>query len=1009
MADFEHGFVPVEDCPLVTPFTRFMGIPDKRMQKLWAIRKKDPAEGPINIDLGDALREGVSLRNYQTQMVAHLMLMPRLIVGDAVGLGKAQPLDAKVLTPTGWVRMGDLKVGDAVVDPDGGVGFVEGVFPQGRKQVFRITTSDGGSAESCEEHLWTVQTINDRTRGGKFRTLTLKQIMAQGLQGKSTGSRGQWRRNNFFLPLPVPFESSFPPPPLVIPPYSLGLLLGDGGLRHSVYLTSSDPENIQRFREELPTGLVLRHSANYTWRVSKNSPSSLPNAYLEALRKLGLYGHYSQDKFIPQEYLNLPVEGRKALLAGLMDADGECSKDGLVYYHTSSPQLVKDITTLVRSLGGLVSCSSPRNKKFKHKGEVRVGRTSFILTLKTDFNPFRLARRAERWKPQMMARAIVAVEPSRETDCQCIQVSTKRNLYITDDYIVTHNTITAIAGMGYHIQRSPETKFIVLTTRSTTYQWRNEIVRFSGILRPYVLKDKYKNAPNNAQARLDQIRDFLKGTKRDVLIGKYSSLIGKRRKVEGDFDENGDRVYGGREQVSPEIRALEEVLKEHDGPVVLILDEAHKFKTTTSQMRTLVMTMARHSSRVWAMTATAIKNSLEEFYSIASAIGIRPMGSMSNFRDECCVYRQVHVGRGIRKPTLVGYRRVKDFKTAMRPFFYGRSQAQVKEPLPRLTTVFHQIDLNDYQTRLLLEDIPNGDFVLPPVVKMVMGEVELVDRDPSNMMTALSVNQLVANHPCLLDPSDGRKFFTKALSPKEDVLLDLLDGELKGENVIVFSKYRTWINRLQHITVEGHFTERKILRITGSENEKQRENARLKFQDPANDYDCIFINSAAIEGVNLQQAAHMVVLDVPWSWGDMQQLVGRMVRMASPHTACTLHVIVARGTIDEYAVETLRSKKGVFEIILGESFSQGILEENQEVDLTSGLDDLTQDHNDFKHMLQAHAKPLKLGTFVFGDILSATKSGKRKHTLIDKEAAHSNRSEKVSLKKLEADWGVESI
>jgi superfamily II DNA or RNA helicase len=928
---------------------------------------------------------------------------------------------------------------------------------------------------------------------------------------------------------------------------------------------------------------------------------------------------------------------------------------------------------------------------------------------------------------------------------------------IVGDAVGLGKTLSAIAGMGYLVQKNPDTKFIVMTTRSTTYQWRNEIVRFSGILKPYVLKDKYKDSKSSA-ARLSQITDFLRGSAKNVLVCKYTSLVGKRRKVEGEFDENGDRVWGGREKTSPEILALDKILAEHKGPIVLVLDEAHKFKTTTSQIRSLVVHMSRRAERVWAMTATAIKNSLDEFYSIASAIGIRPFGVMSAFRDDFCVYRSTHVGRGIYKNTLVGYKNVKNFKTGIRPWFYGRSQAQVKEPLPRLTTVFHQIDLDDVQLKLLLDDIPNGDFALPPTVRKVAGEIEIVERDPDNMMaqpldskiltptgwklmgdmvvgdaiidpdggtayvegistqriqptyavttnngavvecskdhlwlvqkysrratacsdgwevlplsellaqgvtysrpsggvsyrfslppiapvtykaqptppippytlgvllgdgsltstiefasvdaevverirgellpgttlvsynrsggiyhnlssgyskgsprttkrnpyitaakelgifgvtasskrvppsyllgspedrlallrglmdsggcafsrlatfgstskglcldvvdlvrslgglakirsrkasgagnlpvwvvdikmtespfhltrktlkwapstthntivsidyvgekvcqclrvtssrrlyvtdgftpthnTMLSVMQLISNHQCLLDPLDLKKFHTPSLSPKEEALLDLLDGELKGEHVICYTKYRSWINRLQWLHENGKFSERRFLRITGAENEKQRESARLKFQDPESGYDCIYINAAAIEGVNLQQAAHMICLDSPWSWGDMQQLVGRMVRMASPHTACTLHIIVARGTIDEYAIETLRSKKGVFEIILGESFSQGILDGGQEVDLTSGLDDLTQDHADFQHMLKAHAKPLQLKKFVFGEVLEGTASGKRKHTLIDKEAVFSNRSERVSLDRLEAEWGIESI
>src|SRR5208337_4827563 len=139
------------------------------------------------------------------------------------------------------------------------------------------------------------------------------------------------------------------------------------------------------------------------------------------------------------------------------------------------------------------------------------------------------------------------------------------------------------------------------------------------------------------------------------------------------------------------------------------------------------------------------------------------------------------------------------------------------------------------------------------------------ERDPSNIMTALSVQQLVANHWCLLDKASP-DFHTKILSPKEEVLLDLLDGDLMGEKVIVFTKSRSWINRLEWLIENGHFTSRKFLRITGAENEKQRNNNRRLFQDPEGGHDLMVINTAGLESINLQQAAHMILLDCPWGW-----------------------------------------------------------------------------------------------------------------------------------------------
>src|SRR3954454_21722836 len=62
-----------------------------------------------------------------------------IIVAARPSMGKAQPLDAKVLTPSGFKRMGDLQVGDALASVDGRPSRVLGVYPQGARQVYRVT------------------------------------------------------------------------------------------------------------------------------------------------------------------------------------------------------------------------------------------------------------------------------------------------------------------------------------------------------------------------------------------------------------------------------------------------------------------------------------------------------------------------------------------------------------------------------------------------------------------------------------------------------------------------------------------------------------------------------------------------------------------------------------------------------------------------------------------------------------------------------------------------------
>lgn len=101
--------------------------------------------------------------------------MHRLLQGE-VGSGKAQPLDSLVLTPAGFRRMGDLEVGDEVVVPDGGISLIDGVFPQGERDVWRLTLSDGSSVECDDEHLWIVGTSRGWQRGRAPEVMTTREI-----------------------------------------------------------------------------------------------------------------------------------------------------------------------------------------------------------------------------------------------------------------------------------------------------------------------------------------------------------------------------------------------------------------------------------------------------------------------------------------------------------------------------------------------------------------------------------------------------------------------------------------------------------------------------------------------------------------------------------------------------------------------------------------------------------------------------------------------------------------
>jgi superfamily II DNA or RNA helicase len=530
-------------------------------------------------------------------------------------------------------------------------------------------------------------------------------------------------------------------------------------------------------------------------------------------------------------------------------------------------------------------------------------------------------------------------------------------------------------------------KIIILTTTSTAYQWESEIKRFSD-LRPWVLKDAYKFEGTKKQvsghpARLAQLQKFLAHPRLNVLVCRYSQWLGVRQAQATTTKGMDGRtlIEDGKELLSREMLDFKDtVAADSRARLTLILDETHRIKTKGASGRNFVVSIQGRFNKVVAMTATPIKNRLDEFYSIASAIGISPLLSLNNFIAKACITERRWMPKaGVAKEFITGYHpeAIVKFRVSIRPWYWGRTQYQVKEPMPKLSTVLHPVDLDKATMKLLLEDIPSGAYVLPPAVKLVAGELVLTERDPSNLMTALSVQQMCANSPALLDPANPRVFFSPKLSPKEEMLLDLLDGDLEGESVIVFTKYRSFIDRLEHLTAHQKFTTRNFLRITGAENPKVREIHRLRFQNQPDEYNLITINTAGIEGINLQRAAHMICLDIPWSWGDLIQLVGRMVRMASPNAACILHILYACGTVDEYVLEVQRSKKGLFERILGTSSTCGLLDDG-EINVDEALKGLEGESDDkFMDLMRAHAKAIGLRPYAFGTILAQENAGMR--------------------------------
>lgn len=481
------------------------------------------------------------------------------LLSAAAGTGKAQPLYSKIKTPSGWTTMGQIKVGDVITAWDGSPTNVVGVFPQGEKEVYEITLKDGRTVHACGEHLW--RAYNNREIKSKpdhcrvIQTTDIQQRLASG--------------KRVHLDLLTPEQGVEQELPL--DPYLLGVIIGDGSTANrAVLISQADEELFGYVAQALPEGvqLVFKDQPDRvrTCGVSRIDPSK-PNPVTAALAAMDLRRKRGHEKFIPAIYFNASLGQRISLFQGLMDTDGTaCSNGGSISYCTVSEQLALDVQRLVWSLGGIASISA-KQTHYTYLGERRAGRIAFQINIrmKKPSQAFRLTRkralvRDDNQYSENLKLEVVSVERIGTEPCQCISIDHPDHLYITDDYVVTHNTLTDLM-----IAEMVHSDYVVIVSPN------NAVYR----VWDKALKEEYRKPQ---EAWIPSEGKPYKGQR--FLIGHYEALA-----------------------------ALLAQAKQLSGKITIVLDECHNFNEIKSQRTQLFIQLCESTKSenvIWA-SGTPIK------------------------------------------------------------------------------------------------------------------------------------------------------------------------------------------------------------------------------------------------------------------------------------------------------------------------------------------------------------------------------------------------------------------
>lgn len=540
------------------------------------------------------------------------------------------------------------------------------------------------------------------------------------------------------------------------------------------------------------------------------------------------------------------------------------------------------------------------------------------------------------------------------------------NRFVLGDSCGLGKTLQSIGALCCLWEKEPDMKVIVLTVMSAVEQWAEEFNRFTTGVKTIIPRNSTGGERRKPGDPRWSVGDFVeidaskhipskrakksKGqaawyTKTAGVYKKYNAEIGIVRETEEDDiivefinrDSKLVRIPGAQRfrgvgiktYTGPEIRkSFYREFEKSTGPTVMIMnyakavidiselqhwsgfalvaDEATAFKNPRTETWKVCNHLSNQARRTYGLTATLIKGKLEDGYGIYNVIVPGLFGSYKNFLDNYCVYQMQPIPGSRRKvPVVVGYRKkhVKAFREHIDPFYLGRAKSEVAKELPSLVTREIKVDLDQSQEDLYAEALSG---------LLEIGEGEDSEMREVTKLTAITYCQQIVNHPALIK--------RKGRSNKLKKLVELItEGEFADEKIIVFSRLKEMVFLAQRVLEKKGV---KSVRVTGDEDDLEREKAKKVFQNPKSGVNVIFITMAGSHAINLQSAMVTVFYDTPFTAGDYIQLLGRKIRIGSIHEMVYAIHLIAKDTVDERVMQILRGKLTLFEAVVGKRIKE---------------------------------------------------------------------------------------
>jgi len=368
--------------------------------------------------------------------------------------GKALDVNTPILTPDGFVKLGNISVGDTIYGQDGKQTQVVNITDEMTNHLcYKITFDNGDTLIADADHLWQLSCSNWRV---SHKVMTTEQIIPY--LDKS---------NRPYIVLQNSLdcdEKSLP-----IDPYLYGVWLGDGGKNDNRITCHVD--DLQNYIDQNILDKVCNFSLKFpTIRVFN---SKLTTAQL---RQLNLY----KNKHIRSEYITASFQQRLSLVQGLMDTDGSLDKrNGRCEFYQKNQELTDQFRILLSTLG------IKSRKSFK----IFNGQTYYTVSFVTDLSVFRLPRKKQAQgkinHPKNRRLYINKIELVESRPVRCLQVNNQDHLFLAGTSLIpTHNSTSAAGYLLWMAMFHPDSTILIAAHKYTGSQEIMQRIRYAYELCP---------------------------------------------------------------------------------------------------------------------------------------------------------------------------------------------------------------------------------------------------------------------------------------------------------------------------------------------------------------------------------------------------------------------------------------------------------------------------------------------------------------------------------------------